>query len=140
MIKTLEFTSIDARRFTKSGEVVGNVRIDHNSSVTQISELNDREANIEFRFTANYSSIGFIKIEGKVVYEGNASAVVKQWHTEHKMPDDVASQIHQAIMIRCIPEAVMVARDLNMPPPIPMPQVNIGKGAQPKPSSGIEVA
>lgn len=140
MIKQFELTSIDARRFTKFGEILGNVRIDHNSSVTLISEINDREANIEFRFTANYNSIGFIKIEGKMIYEGAASAISKQWNNEHKMPDDVANMVHQTIMMRCIPEAVMVARDLNMPPPIPMPQVNVGKPPQGKPSSGIEVA
>ncbi len=140
MIKNFEFTSIDARRLTKMGEMVGNIRIDHNSSITLINELNDKEANVEFRFTANYSSIGFIKIEGRMLYEGNASAVAKQWHSEHKMPDDVAAQVHQAIMVNCIPEAVMVSRDLKMPPPIPMPQVNIGKPAGPKPSSGIEIA
>ncbi|MFH0815712.1 MAG: hypothetical protein V1934_02700 [Methanobacteriota archaeon] len=140
MITNFEFTSIDARRFTKLGEAMGNIRIDHNSSITLISEINNKEANVEFRFTANYSSIGFIKIEGKMVFEGNASAVAKQWQTEHKMPDDVATQVHQAIMMNCVPEAVMVSRDLKMPPPIPMPQVNIGKSPGPKPSSGIEVA
>ena len=140
MIKQFELTSIDARRFSKLGEIVGNVRIDHNSSVTMIAEMNSREANVEFRFTANYASMGFIKIEGKIVLEGNAPAIAKQWNTEHKMPDDVATEIHQNIMMRCIPEAVMVARDINLPPPIPMPQVNIGKPPASKPSSGIEVA
>jgi hypothetical protein len=140
MIKSFEFTSIDARRFTKLGEATGNIRIDHNSSVTLISEANNREANVEFRFTANYSSMGFIKIEGKMVFEGDASAVAKKWQSEHKMSDEVATQVHQAIMVNCIPEAVMVSRDLKMPPPIPMPQVNIGKAPQAKPSSGIEVA
>ena len=140
MIKNVELVSVDARRFTKSGERVANVRIDHNSTVTMITEVNNKEANIDFRFTANYQGMGLIKIEGRLLYEGDAAALAKQWGSESKMPDQVASEIHTAVMGTCIPEAVMLARDLRLPPPIPMPQVNIGKGPQAKPGSGIEVA
>jgi hypothetical protein len=140
MIKNVELVSVDARRFTKSGERVANVRIDHNSTVTLITELNNKEANVDFRFTANYQGMGLIKIEGRLLFEGDAAALAKQWGAESKMPDQVASEIHTAVMGTCIPEAVMLARDLRLPPPIPMPQVNIGKGPQAKPGSGIEVA
>ncbi len=134
-------TSIDARRFSKADEKHTNIRIDHNSSITQITELNDKEANIEFRFTANYSSIGVIKIEGRLVFEGDGPMIAQMWATEHKMPDDVANQVHGAIMNNCLPEAVMLARDIRLPPPIPMPQVKVGgQGKKAEPSSGIEVA
>jgi hypothetical protein len=139
-VKHFEMSSLEARRFSKPGEKHTNIRIDHNSSVTLITELNDKEANIDFRFTANYTGIGVIKIEGRIVFEGDASSIANQWGTEHKMPDDVANQIHSAIMQNCLPEAVMLARDIRLPPPIPMPQVKVGKGQVAKPSSGIEVA
>ncbi|MEW5937383.1 MAG: hypothetical protein AB1665_06170 [Candidatus Thermoplasmatota archaeon] len=139
-IKQLELVSIDARRFTKMGEHIRNVRIDHNSTVTMITELNEREAGIDFRFTANYQAMGIIKIEGRLIYEGDAAALARQWSAENRMPDEVASNIHSAVMSSCIPEAVLIARDLRLPPPIPMPNVQIGKGKQVKPSSGIEVA
>ena len=134
-------TSIDARRFSKAGEKHTNIRIDHNSSITQITEMNDKEASIEFRFTANYTGIGVIKIEGRLVFEGDGPMIAQMWATEHKMPDDVANQVHGAIMNNCLPEAVMLARDIRLPPPIPMPQVKVGgQGQKAKPSSGIEVA
>ncbi len=133
-------SNIEARRFTKPGEKIKNVRIDHNSSVTVITEMNDKEAAVDFRFTANYASMGIIKIEGRLIIEGDASAIASKWNTEHKMEDDVANQIHQTIMQNCLPEAVMLARDIRLPPPIPMPQVKVGKGPEAKPSSGVEVA
>jgi len=140
-VKNFEMVSIDAKRFSKPGEKHTNIRIDHNSSIIQITEMNDKEANIEYRFTANYTGIGVIKIEGRIVFEGNGTEIAHMWATEHKMPDDVANQIHGAIMSNCLPEAVMIARDIRLPPPIPMPQVKVGQqGEKAKPSSGIEVA
>src|SRR5207253_4163402 len=41
-----------------------------------------------------------------------------------QMPPDVAQEIHTVIMTNCIPEAVLLARELRLPPPIPIPQVN----------------
>ncbi len=139
-VKYFEMSSIDARRFSKPGEKHRNIRVDHNSSVTLITELNDKEANVDFRFTANYVGIGVIKIEGRIVIEGDAAAIAKQWSTENKMPDDVANEIHSVIMGNCLPEAVIIARDIKLPPPIPMPQVRVGKQGKAQPSNGIEVA
>ena len=140
-IKYFEMSSIDARRFSKPGEKPRNVRVDHNSTVTLITERNDREASVDFRFTANYVGIGVIKIEGHIIVEGDAGAIAQQWSTENKMPDDVANEIHGVIMSNCLPEAVMIARDIRLPPPIPMPQVKVGQQGEAKPaSSGVEVA
>ena len=139
-IKVFEFTSIEARRFSSSTEKHRNIRIDHNSTVTQIIEINDQEASIDYRFTANYSGIGLIKIEGKIIYTGNASELAKKWSSSGQMPENAAQEIHTTIMNNCIPEAMMLSRDLRLPPPVPMPAVNVGKKGAAKPSSGIEVA
>jgi len=129
-IKSFELSTIDAKRLMKPGPGPQNVRIDHNSTVTFMTALSDAEASIDFRFSANYRAqteevIGLIKIEGNLVYQGKAREVVKQWSSTQNMPPEVASEIHTAIMTTCIPEAVMIARDLRLPPPIPMPTVNV---------------
>ncbi len=41
------------------------------------------------------------------------------------MPPDVAQEIHTVIMSNCIPETVILARELRLPPPVPIPQVNV---------------
>ena len=51
------------------------------------------------------------------------------------MPPEVAQEIHTIIMTNCIPEAVLLARELRLPPPIPIPQVNIQQAAG-KPPKG----
>ena len=92
-VKNVDLSNIEGKRFTSRNEKIRNVRIDNNSTVTLITELNDREANIEFRYTANYGGVGLIKIEGTILYEGDAAALAKQWGTKSNMPDEVASEI-----------------------------------------------
>jgi hypothetical protein len=113
--------------------------VDHNSTVTLIAEVGERQAAVDFRFTANYRAaeavIGLIQLEGTLVWEGDAKDLVKGWSSAGQMPPDIANEIHTVIMSNCIPEAVILARELRLPPPIPIPQVSV---AQPptKPPKG----
>jgi len=138
-IKTFELSSVDGRRFVKPAERWINLRVDHNSTVTLVSELGERQASVDFRFTANYHAseavVGLIQIEGSLLWEGDAKALVRGWSAGGHMPPEVAQEIHTIIMTNCIPEAVLLARELRLPPPIPIPQVNIQQAAG-KPPKG----
>ena len=143
-IKSFELSTIDGRRLARVGQRMQNVRIDHNSTVTLITESSEREATVDFRFTANYRAVeevvGVIRIEGSLVYEGKGREVARQWSASGQMPNDVANEIHTTIMTVCIPEAVVIARDLRLPPPIPIPQVSVPTALPPSKHSGMEVA
>ena len=138
-VKTFEFSSVDGRRFVKPTDRWVNLRVDHNSTVTLISELGDRQASVDFRFTANYHAseavVGLIQIEGNLLWEGDARALAKSWSVGGQMPPEVAQEIHTVIMSNCIPEAVILARELRLPPPVPIPQVNVPQPAA-KPAKG----
>ncbi|MBW3583173.1 MAG: hypothetical protein KY455_08765 [Euryarchaeota archaeon] len=135
MIARLEFKNIEARRFAKVFEKTpqGQVRIDHNSTVTLMTETSSSEAYIEFAYTTSYGAIGVIKVDGALVYHGeNAGELVSQWRETKKMPNPIASEIHTTVMHACVPEAVNLAKVLRLPPPIPLPQVKFQqqKGGQ----------
>jgi len=138
-VRTFDLSSVDGRRFVKPSDRWANLRVDHNSTVSLISEIGEKQASVDFRFTANYRAseavIGLIQIEGNLVWEGDARGLVKGWSSSGQMPPEVAQEIHTVIMTNCIPEAVILARELRLPPPIPIPQVNV---AQPpgKPQKG----
>jgi hypothetical protein len=127
VVKSIELTTIEARRFSKRHERFGAIRIDTTSTVTTITELSPREANIEFRFTTSYGPIGTIKIEGRLLFEGNAAEIASRWAKTMEMPENVANEVHNAIMHTCMPESVFLARDLHLPPPIPLPRVSVRK-------------
>lgn len=120
----LELTGIDAKRYTRPNEKVGQIRIDHNSTVTLVREMSPKEANIEFRYTAAYGPVGVIRIEGNITYTCDAKALEEQWRTSNQMPAELATEIHNTVMRACVPEAVGIAKDIHLPPPIPLPTVN----------------
>lgn len=127
-IRSVELTAIEAKRFSKPNEKVGQIRIDHNSTVTLVTPKGEGEASVEFRYTASYGGVGIIKMEGTLNYQGDAENLASQWQQTNQMPGNVASEIHTAVMRVCVPEAVGIAKNLNLPPPIPLPQVKFQQG------------
>jgi hypothetical protein len=142
MISRLELRNIEARRYAKPFDnpaPSGQVRIDHNSTVTLMSEAASDEAYVEFVYTTSYGPLGVIKVDGALVYKGEGtSQLVAAWKETRRMPNDVASKIHTTVMHACVPEAVNLAKLLRLPPPIPLPQVRFqqdgGAGTAPAPA------
>jgi hypothetical protein len=138
-IKAINLKAIEARRYIKPNERPKNIRIDHNSSFTHLSYDSNNNGTIEFQYTASYSSVGMIKIEGSLVLEHtDIKKIVDDWNSKKKMPDQIASHVHTAIMHTCVPQAVGIAKDIMLPPPIPLPQVKLGQKPS-KAESGPEV-
>ncbi len=141
-IKQLQLKAIEARRYIEHEEKPRQIRIDHNSTITQVRSTQSDSATVEFQYTASYGPVGMIKIDGSLVFEHeDVKKIVDEWMESRKMPNPIASQIHTAVMHSCVPEAVGIAKDLGLPPPIPLPQVQLG--ADPKKGgivSGPEIA
>ena len=141
-VTRLELTGIEARRYSKPNERHAQIRIDHNSTVTLVKEMSPQEATIEFRYTATYGPIGVIRIDGSMVFTCDAKALEAQWRSTNQMTPETASEIHSTVMRACVPQAVGIAKDLQLPPPIPLPTVQFqaapaqGKSA---PQHGPEV-
>ncbi len=139
-IRNIQLKSIEARRYIDRNERPKQVRIDHNSTVSHISDIKEKQATIDFQYTASYGPVGMIKLEGSLVYENDdAKKIATEWNDTRKMPNQVASQIHTAVMHACVPEAVGIAKDLGLPPPIPLPQVRLGANPK-KGQAGPEIA
>jgi hypothetical protein len=119
MIKNLELISIEGKRF--GGTKAKKVRVDLSGSITNV-ERDGEDALVSFRFTTNYGTLGRIDIEGKIGYGGeNSDKLIDSWRENQKLEDDVARQLYGAMMGVCVSEAVLIARDLRLPPPIPLP-------------------
>ena len=127
-IRNVSLKSIEARRYITQTERPKQIRIDHNSSFTQISYIKDKQSSIEFQYTASFGPVGMIKLEGSLLYENeDAKKIADEWNKTRKIPNQTASHVHTAIMHACVPEAVGIAKDLGLPPPIPLPQVRLGE-------------
>ena len=142
VIKVIKLKTIEARRYIEPDDKPRQIRIDHNSQISQVINNAGKNLTIEFQYTASYGPIGMIKLDGTILCEENeAIELAKEWQNTRKMPDQFASTIHTAIMHTCVPEAVGIAKDLGLPPPIPLPQVRLGSDPKKGQSQGgIEVA
>jgi hypothetical protein len=142
VIKVIKLKTIEARRYVEPDDKPRQIRIDHNSQISQVTNSAGKNLTIEFQYTASYGPIGMIKLDGTILCEENeAIELAKEWQNTRKMPDQFASTIHTAIMHTCVPEAVGIAKDLGLPPPIPLPQVRLGTDPKKGQSQGgIEVA
>ncbi len=84
----------------------------------------DEDMEVEFAYTTGYGSIGLVKIEGSLAFRGEgAGEAAEEWNKTHNLPPAMAQEVHGAIMAACVPQAVGLAKDLRLPPPIPLPQV-----------------
>ncbi len=127
-VSQLQLKNVEARRFLKVAPAPIQVRIDNNLAVTVIRPEGPNSAHIEFNYTAVYGPLGVIKIEGEFLYSGPlAPQAIKEWEEKKQMPGEAASEIHTTIMHACLPEAVTLARAVQLPPPIPMPVVKFEK-------------
>lgn len=137
-VTQVQIASIDAERYASPDEQHPQVRIDHNSTVTQVDQTGDDTATVGFRYTASYGNVGSIKLEGELVFQGDAESLSARWDQDGNMPNEIASEIHTAVMRACVTEAVGLAKDLSLPPPIPLPQVQVEdqQGGQAKGSAG----
>jgi hypothetical protein len=142
LIKALKLKSIEARRYVEPDEKPRQIRIDHNSQISQVVSKMEKQMTIDFQYTASYGPIGMIKLEGTILCEENdAKQLTKEWQETRKLPDQFASHVHTAVMHACVPEAVGIAKDLGLPPPIPLPQVQLSSDPKKGQSSGgMEVA
>lgn len=115
--------ALEARRYQ---DPVPNsqIRIDHNSTITMVAKEAPDRLRVEFGYTTSYGPLGVVKVEGALsLVDPNAGAAADGWATTRNLPPEMAQAVHSAIMARAVPEAVGLAKDLNLPPPIPLPQI-----------------
>ena len=137
-IQNVQIRAIEARRYSDITSQPQKVRIDHNSNVSRVEKIGEKDGmRVDFQYTASYGPVGLIKIEGNLEYYGeNIDTLIADWNNKRKMPNETAGKIHTAIMHTCVPQAVGIAKDMRLPPPIPLPQIQVGKKQQ-KGSSGL---
>jgi len=63
-----------------------------------------------------------ISIEGTLLYSGDGE-IESRWKKERSLPDAVAAEIQAAIFSACMTETILIARDLRLPPPLPVPTI-----------------
>ncbi|MCK4433048.1 MAG: hypothetical protein KAV48_03855 [Methanomicrobia archaeon] len=119
MIKAIYIKSVEARKFVNE-YTLPNLRISNKNMVTDITK-SDEDIKVDFVFIVEYTpNLAHIKIEGSLVYSGEDSqAILTSW--KKKKSGKKVQKLQMSIVQRCLIESVILAKEINVVPPIPLP-------------------
>jgi len=91
-----------------------------------VQAFNEKALSVEFDFTTKYDpAFAHIKIKGSVIYRAEKSkAIVDEWKKSKKLPENMSLEILNYLFRRCLLKATMLADDLQIPPPMPIPTIS----------------
>jgi hypothetical protein len=127
-------TNISAERFWDIRKPVPPIQIGTNINIVGMEKKQDGTLEVPFVLAINYNpSIAQISLKGTAYVSGDEKEIEKALKDrEEKKPPPplVVQSISNVVFI----ESVLISRTLNIPPPIPLPQIPQAKaqGSKPK--------
>jgi len=135
MIKVnVSISNVSAERFWDIKKPIPPIQINTNLNLIGVEKKSEDSLEVPFVLTINYNpSIAQISLKGKAFVAGDRDEIEKVYreYEEKKPPPPVIVQsISNVVFI----ESVVISRTLNIPPPIPLPQIPETKPPSKKPS------
>jgi hypothetical protein len=130
----VSISSVSADRFWDSRKPIPPIQISTNLNLVGVEKKSEDSVEVPFVLTINYNpSIAQISLKGKAYVVGDKSEIEKVYkeYEEKKPPPPI---IVQSISNVAFIESVLISRTLNIPPPIPLPQIPETKPQGKKPS------
>ena len=115
--------SISAERFWDIRKPIPPIQINTNINIVSMEKKSDGTLEVPFVLTINYNpSIAQISLKGRAYASGDQSeieTIVKQYEEKKPPPPVIIQSISNVVFI----ESVLISKTLNIPPPIPLPQI-----------------
>lgn len=120
----------------KHSPVKGKVTVNNNVAIQDVEKADvaigaSKQSALKFRFefTANYEpKIATMILNGTLTFfetPEKSADIVKSWKKDKNVPKEVMSSVLNTILARSNVEAMVLSREVNLPPPIPLPKVNM---------------
>ncbi len=118
----------------KKNPVTGKVDINNNVGIKDVQESDlalgrqkQKGLSFSFEFTSKFEpDIGELAFTGEVIYLGDSKTndeIISAWQKRKTLPKDIMAEVIDTVLHRCNIEALILSRDLNLPPPVPLPKV-----------------
>jgi len=126
----LSFNSMEAKR-DRDQKVRAEIKVNSVPRINDVKEVTistlqgKKVISLDFEFVTTYDpKVGEIKIGGDLLYlTDDNKAMLKQWEKEKKIPEKPSLEILNYLFRRCLIKVSVIAEDLQLPPPLPMPTV-----------------
>lgn len=133
MIVGFGFTKLSAE---KHESAKGKIDINNNVGIKDVEEdsfsFGDNKQNVlkfKFEFTSKYEpNFGNILFEGELLYledSKKTKEILNSWKKDKKIPKDIMAGLLNTILTKCNVQALILSQEVNLPPPIPLPKVQI---------------
>jgi hypothetical protein len=126
------FTKVFAE---KKNAVRGRVNINNNVVILGVEDANltmaqgKKGVRIRFLTEAKYEpNVGHITFEGEVILLEDAKAaedIILHWSKDRSLPTALVPVVLNHVLDHSNVEALILARDMNLPAPIPLPKANL---------------
>ena len=132
---SFNFTKIDVERSTTPK---GKLNVKNNVSITEVKEASlelgkAKENGLRFFFEYNSiyePNIGHISLKGDLIVMDDAKKVketMDSWNKDKKVPKEIMAEVVNTILARANIQSLIMSQTVNLPPPLPMPKVEVKK-------------
>lgn len=126
------FTKLQAEKLNATR---GNININNNVSITDVQDATiplakeKKGLRLKFHFESHYEpKFGVLILEGDVILletVKDAEKILEHWKKNHSLPNEMMPPVLNHILEKSNVQALIMARDLGLPAPIPLPKVNM---------------
>jgi hypothetical protein len=128
-------SNISAERFLDFRKPFPQIQINTNLNLTGMEKKTDDSLEVPFVLTISYNpSVAQMNLRGTAYVVGDKGEIDKVYkeYEEKKPPPPI---IIQSVSNVAFIESILLSRTLNVPPPVPLPQIPEGKPPEKKPSN-----
>ncbi len=129
----IQFGKIVMEKFSPAR---GKVTVNNNVAVTEVEKIEitfgatkQDVLRFDFDYKAQYDpKIADITLTGSLTFFDKKEKLVElaaSWKKDKKIPKEVMTTVLNSILTKCNVESLVLSRELGLPPPIPMPKVNL---------------
>ncbi len=115
----------------KNGEPTKKLSIDRSVNIQSVEEtqLNvgtqkQQAMVVSFVYAVTYTGLGKVELQGNLLYiahEQKLADAVAYWKKNSTLPVDVMNPVLHSVFTRCNVQALIMSRDLALPPPFALP-------------------
>lgn len=127
------FTKIHGER---NNAVTGKVNIKNRVNIKNVSETDlpvgdskKKGIRFSFQYGSDYEpDFGKIELEGDLLYltdEKTTKTIMDSWKKDKKIPEDVMGPVINSILTKCNIQSLIVCKDVNLPPGVKLPKVQL---------------